>query len=163
VYWGLQYVLDSLELCPIGAFGCRFRLPLVDPVPVLALGVDLSLVGTADGGRVTPLRGGYDPECRFTYRPNWGLPGWPDGEQTAGPVLGFSRTNVHPGEKVRAIVVPLFVEHYPEWRDVAPGDVLRMYEGSRVCGLGHVRWVEAATWYMPDDEQERLVAWLDGR
>jgi hypothetical protein len=132
----------------------------MDPVSVLAIGIDLDLVPTKDGGRVTPLLGGYAKDSRFTYRPNWGLPDWPEGKQTAGPVLGFSQTNIRPGEHVRAILVALFLDHTPGWRDVGPSDVLRMYEGSRICGHGRVGWAESATWPMPEDEQERLVAWL---
>jgi hypothetical protein len=134
--------------------------PLVESVSVLAIGVDLDLVSTEDGGRTTPLRGGYAEGSRLTYRPNWGLPHWPHGEQTAGPVLGFSRTNIHPGDCARAILVPLFLDHAPDWRDVGQGDDLRMYEGPRLCGQGRVRWIEPATWEMPDDEQQRLVQWL---
>jgi len=119
-----------------------------------------STLPTGDGGRETPLLGGYAKENRFTYRPNWGLPGWTDGDQTAGPVLGFSRTNIRPGEQVRAVLVPLFLDHAPGWLDVEPGDMLRMYEGARVCGHGPVRWVEITTWRMPEEEQDRLVGWL---
>jgi hypothetical protein len=126
----------------------------------LAIGVDLQLVPTADGGRQNPLRGGCAAENRFKYRPNWGLPGWAEGEQTAAPVLGFSRIDIHPGEAVRAVLVPLFPEHVPAWRDVGPADELRMYEGARICGRATVVWVEPATWFMPDDQQERFTQWL---
>jgi hypothetical protein len=132
----------------------------MESVSTVAIGIDLDLVTSEDGGRQTPLLGGYAKENRFTYRPNWGLPGWADGDQTAGPVLGFSSTNVHPGDRTRAILVPLFIDHAPQWLDVRPDDVLRMYEGARVCGYGHVRWAKPATWHMPEDEQERLVDWL---
>ena len=99
---------------------------------------------------------------RFKYRPNWGLPGWADGDQTAGPVLGFSHVNIQPGEDVRAVVVPLFPERVTAWREVEPRDTLRMYEGSRICGRGIVCWVEPATWHMADDEQEHFAQWLSG-
>ena len=62
----------------------------MEAVSTLALGVELQLVSTEDGGRETALKGGCAPSDRFTYRPNWGLPVWGTGEQTAGPVLGFS-------------------------------------------------------------------------
>lgn len=133
---------------------------VMEPVRTVAIGIDLDLVPSNEGGRQTPLLGGYAAKDRFTYRPNWGLPGWGDGEQTAGPVLGFSRTNVLPGDQVRAILVPLFIDHAPEWLDVRPGAVLRMYEGASVCGFGHVRWIKPATWHMPEDEQESLAGWL---
>lgn len=131
----------------------------VEPIDTLALGIDLKLVPTAEGGRATPLLGGHEVGHRFTYRPNWGLPGWPDGEQTAAPVLGFSRSNIAPGESARAIIVPLFVE-LVRWSDVHDGDELRMYEGSRICGTARVCWVKRATCPMPADEQEMLLPWL---
>lgn len=106
----------------------------MEPASTVVIGVDLDLVPSSEAGRQTPLLGGYAVKARFTYRPNWGLPGWADGDQTAGPVLGFSDMNVRPGERVRAIVVPLFIDHVPEWLDVQLGALLRMYEGSRVCG-----------------------------
>lgn len=132
----------------------------MDPVSTLAIGIELRLVPTAEGDRQTPLLGGCEPENRFTYRPNWGLPGWSDGEQTAGPVLGFSSTDIHPGDAARAVVVPLFAEQVPKWREISAGDTLRMYEGSRVCGHGSVVWVTPATWRMPEDEEDRFVRWL---
>jgi hypothetical protein len=134
----------------------------MEPVSTLAIGIDLHVVSTADGGRQTPLLGGHAPENRFKYRPNWGLPGWADGEQTAAPVLGFLRVNIQPGENARAVLVPLFPEHVPRWREVQPGDALRMYEGSRICGRAVVRWIEPATWHMPDDQQEHFAQWLSG-
>lgn len=134
----------------------------MDPFETLAIGLELRLVPTAEGGRQTPLLGGSAPENRFTYRPNWGLPGWADGEQTAAPVLGFSRSDIHPGDTVRAVAVPLFPAEVPAWRTVAVGDTLRMYEGSRICGYGVVAWVAPATWHMPIDEQEEFSRWLAG-
>jgi hypothetical protein len=134
----------------------------MEPIRTLAIAIDLHVISTAEGGRQTPLLGGCAPANRFTYRPNWGLPGWANCEQTAGPVLGFSRVNVQPGEDTRAVVVPLFIDRVPGWREVQPGDVLRMYEGSRVCGRGIVYWVEPATWPMPTDKQECFARWLSG-
>ena len=131
-------------------------------VSTFALGIELHLVPTAEGGRLTPLLGGCEPGNRFTYRPNWGLPEWVDGEQTAAPVLGFSRSDIQPGDDVRAIIVPLFPVEVPAWQDVAVDHVLRMYEGSRICGRGVVVWVEPATWHMPKDEEEQLARWLAG-
>ncbi len=132
----------------------------MDPIRALALGIELHFVPTAEGGRKTALPGGCEPVDRFTYRPNWGLPGWVDGDQTGAPVLGFSRSDIQPGDDVRAVIVPMFPEDVPAWHDVAAGDVLRMYEGSRICGLGVVVWVEEVTWRMPKDEEDRLGQWL---
>lgn len=132
----------------------------MDSIQTVGLGLDLHVVSTDGGGRRTPLLGGFAPENRFKYRPNWGLPGWADGEQTAGPVLGFSRTDIQPGEDARAVIVPLFPGHVPAWLDVEPGDTLRMYEGSHVCGRAVVRFTVPTKWFMPEEDQERLVKWL---
>ena len=150
---------SALSKGPAGECCARRYARGVETIDSLALGIHVKLVPTAEGGRATPLLGGHEVGHRFTYRPNWGLPGWPDGDQTAAPVLGFSRSNIAPGENARAIIVPLFRE-VGRWGDVNDGDELRMYEGSRVCGRARVCWVRATTWPMPLDEQDRLVQWL---
>jgi hypothetical protein len=134
----------------------------MEPISTLAIGIDLHLVPTAEGGRRTALLGGCDPGSRFTYRPNWGLPGWVDGEQTGAPVLGFSRSDIQPGDHARAVIVPIFPTEVPAWHDIAVSDVLGMYEGSRICGRGTVLWVKPTTWRMPEDEEVRLTRWLAG-
>jgi hypothetical protein len=134
----------------------------MEAVSTLAIGVELRFVSSGEGGRQTTLRGGFAPEHRFTYRPNWGLPGWGDGEQTAGPVLGFSEADIQPGDAVRAVLVPTIPDHLPGWRKVQAGELLRMYEGPRVCGLGTVAWIEPASWPMPAGEQEQFSGWLNG-
>src|SRR5689334_3086972 len=88
----------------------------MEQAATLAFGIDLHFVATIEGGRHTALLGGCDRENRFTYRPNWGLPGWAEGDQTAGPVLGFSRIHIEPGEEARAVVVALFPDRAPGWR-----------------------------------------------
>lgn len=129
----------------------------MEPISTLAIGVDLHLTATKAGGRQGPLLGGTERGDRFTYRPNWGLPGWPDGDQTAAPVLGFSRTNIHPGEDARAVLVPLFPEKATAWRSVTPGASLRMYEGSRICGVAIVKWCEPTHWPVPQDEADKFA------
>lgn len=132
----------------------------MEPVETAALGIELFLVATDDGGRRTGLLGGHGPEHRLTYRPNWGLPGWADGAQTGAPVLAFDRVDMQPGETVHAVIVPMLPSHVPAWSHIAPGDALRMYEGSRVCGRATVRWIEPTTWPVSDVDQERLVELL---
>jgi hypothetical protein len=95
-------------------------------VPTVAIGTKLEVVPTVEGGQDTPLLGGSAVKTRFSYRPNWGLPGWADGEQAGAPILGFSRQNIQPGETVRAVIAPFFFRGTPAWRDVRPGDELRM-------------------------------------
>lgn len=142
--------------------GLMWNAAGMEAVGTLAIGVELQLVPTGDGGRETALKGGSAPGDRFTYRPNWGLPVWGVGEQTAGPVLGFSADDIQPGDTVRAVLVPTIPDHLPGWRKVEVGEVLRMYEGPRVCGLGTVVWIEPATWPMPPREQDQFTGWLKG-
>lgn len=132
----------------------------MDPFVTLAFGVDLHLVSTAEGGRHTPLLGGTEKQNRFNYRPNWGLPGWTDGEQTAGPVFGFSTIDINPGDDTAAIFVAVFRDNVPEWELVEVGDVLRMYEGSRICGVATVRWIELTTWPATEADESRFTSWL---
>lgn len=100
----------------------------MEPIETVAVGLELRLVPTDEDGRQAPLLGGSAQDNRFTYRPNWGLPGWAEGEQTAAPVLGFSRSDIRPGDTVRAVAVSLFPAELPAWRDVVVGDELRIYE-----------------------------------
>jgi hypothetical protein len=133
----------------------------MEVIATVAVGIDLAFVPTADGGRQNPLLGGSTVETRFTYRPNWGLPGWVDGEQTAAPVLGFSQEDIQPGESVHAVIAPLVVERVPAWKALRPGDELRMYEGLRICGRGTVIWVKPSNWPMPEVDQVRFTRWFE--
>lgn len=130
------------------------------PVSTYALGLDLRLTTTEAGGRRTALTGGTGPGARFAYRPNWGLPHMRPPEQTGAFVLGFSRSEVHPGDAVRVVAVSPFAEMRGHWSRVRPGDVLPMYEGSRVCGHGRVVWSIESTWPLEDDDERRFLTWL---
>jgi hypothetical protein len=121
------------------------------------LGIRLTLTATAEGGRGTPLHGGSDPSARLGYRPNWGLPGWRDGRQTAAPVLGFTSVDIRPGDSTSAVIVAWFADEVPEWWYVEPGEVLRMYEGRRVCGTATVLWTDHTQSISDISEQERLL------
>lgn len=131
----------------------------MDPVRTFAFGVDLQLARTDEGGRLTALPGGFD-DPHFQYRPNWGLPGWEAGEQTAGPIFGFTHTDLSLGSTTRAVLVALFPDHVAGWAQVVEGDVLRMYEGSKVCGFASVRWAKQATWPATDVEVAAYRSWL---
>ena len=128
---------------------------MIDARP--AFGVRLAFTTTAAGGRQRPLLGGSSIETRMQYRPNWGRPGWPDGDQTAGPVLGFTKSGISPGETTEAVIIPMFADHVPQWWDVGPGDVLRMYEGSRICGIATILWADRTALRLTDLEAERLL------
>lgn len=129
----------------------------METISTLALGVELQLSTTADGGRTTSLTCGLDAASRFRYRPNWGLPCWAIGEQAGAPVLAFSSSEVAPGQTVHDVVVPLNLENVPAWLDLVPGYLLRLYEGPRICGHGTVTWVESTIWPMPPEVQERFA------
>ncbi|MFK0072210.1 hypothetical protein [Arthrobacter woluwensis] len=129
----------------------------METTSTLALGIELHLSTTGDGGRATSVTKGLSEAHRFKYRPNWGLPGWAVGEQAGAPVLAFSRSEVVPGHTVHAVIVPLAADKVPDWFKLAPGDLLRLYEGPRICGHATVTWVEASTWPMPSEAQDRFV------
>ena len=93
--------------------------------PWLAIGLDLTLVPTAEGGRSAPVR--FDTP--LGYRPNWGLPGMTGTGQTGAPVLCCSATVLTPGDNARAVIIPLADAHLVEWRLLGQGDKLRMFEG----------------------------------
>lgn len=126
-------------------------------------GIRLTLTSTGEGGRRTPLPGGSEPSARFSYRPNWGLPGWRDGQQSGAPVLGFATSDIAPGDTTAAVIIAPFVDATPEWRSIVPGDVLRMYEGSRVCGTATVLWTDQTDSMGDATEQERLLGLLTSR
>jgi hypothetical protein len=68
----------------------------------LAIGLDLTLVPTAQGGRRTPVL--FAEPLR--YRPNWGLPGMTGTDQTGAPVLCSSASPLAPGDSARAVIIP---------------------------------------------------------
>jgi hypothetical protein len=123
--------------------------------PWLAIGLDLTLVPTTQGGRSTPIR--FDTP--LGYRPNWGLPGMTGTSQTGAPVLCSSVSVLAPGDSARAVIIPLTGAHLAEWRLLDPGDTLRMFEGSQVCGHATVRWTENTHRPVPPTDQARFRAW----
>ncbi len=125
--------------------------------PWLAVGLDLTLVPTGEGGRSTPLR--VDTPLR--YRPNWGLPGMTGTDQTGAPVLCSSASLLAPGEGARAVIIPLSDAHLVNWRLLDPGDTLRMFEGARICGHATVRWTENTSRPVPVSDEARFRAWAN--
>ena len=128
----------------------------------LALGLALRFTTTDEGGRTMVLPGGFGREVRFQYRPNWGLPGMEPPEQTGAPVLGFSKEGIAPGDEVRVVIVPPFPQMLSQWATVDLGDVLPMYEGLRVCGLGRVLWKRMLPEGLGDLEEDAFRRWLAG-
>ena len=122
----------------------------------------LFLKPTLDGGRKTALAGGSGPESRYQYRPNWGLPGMDPPDQTGALVLAFSRTNISPGESVRAVIIPPFPAVMDQWAEVQPGTRLPMYEGPNVVGVGKVLWVRECDLPLSPRDEATYRAWAEG-
>lgn len=55
-------------------------------------------------------------------------------------MLCFGHVPAAPGDRLRAVIVPMFPDEVPGWRDLVAGDPLVMYEGSRVCGRAMATW-----------------------
>jgi hypothetical protein len=123
----------------------------------LAIGLDLTLVPTAQGGRSAPVR--FDTP--LGYRPNWELPGRTGTDQSGAPILFSSARLLAPGDSARAVAVPLTDAHMAEWRLLSRGDKLRMFEGPRVCGYATVRWAENTSLPVPVTDQARFRAWTN--
>ena len=132
----------------------------MESLATFVFGLELHLTPTADGGRQTTLLGGSATDRRFNYRPNWGLPGMTAPEQTGAPVFAFSREHIAPGEDARAVIVAMFPEEVPLWSAVPEGADLPMYEGPRVCGVGHVVWRAETQLPVSDADESRFLAWL---
>lgn len=131
----------------------------MDGHPSLALGLRLRLTTPDEGGRRTPIGVSGEPVGQFQYRPDWALPHAPE-RLTAAPVVGFSRTPVEPGATVRAVIVSLWPQSLSIWQKVVLGDILRMHEGARVCGLGTVLCVRPVSLPLSRTESSALEAWL---
>ena len=133
---------------------------MADALPWLAFGLELRLTTTAEGGRKTPL-GLVDYEA-LQYRPNWGLPGMEHPAQVGAPVLCFGSTPLHPGDRTRAVIIPLVDLSLPLWEEVKVGDELRMYEGPKVCGYGLVAWVAKTLRPVPLSDHKKFDTWCRG-
>lgn len=131
-----------------------------DAFQTFAFGVELRLTTASEGGRSSPLSGDAITEARFAYRANWGLPGVTAPGQTGAPVLAFSQEPVEPGDEVRAVIVVPYPQTVPDWAAVEVGDVLPMYEGSRVCGHGRIAWRRQTLLPLPAEVQDAFMAWI---
>jgi hypothetical protein len=121
----------------------------------LAIGLDFTLAPTAEGGRQTEVLF-KEP---LGYRPDWGLPGMTGTDQTGAPVLCSSADTLAPGYTARAVIIPLTDAHMTEWCLLNEGDMLRMFEGPRVCGHAVVRWTENTSCPVPGIDKDRFSAW----
>ena len=125
-----------------------------------AVGIDLHLAATEDGGRSKPLgAAGYKP---YEYRPNWRVPGMAPPNQIGAPVLHFGATPLYPGDRTRAVIVPFAATSLDLWRALNPGDELVLLEGPRICGQAHVAWITATTWPVLPHASESFMDWCTG-
>jgi hypothetical protein len=131
----------------------------VEPRQTLAFGLDLCLTTEYEGGRRTAIGGVEQPVGHFQYRPDWALP-LADGGLSAGPVVGFSKPTVAPGDRVRAVIVALVPHSLPWWEQVEPGAVLPMHEGPRVCGYGTVVWRRSVSLPLTEADTSLVQTWL---
>jgi len=143
----------------IAAWCDHDRMALADGPgePWLAIGLSLTLVPTAAGGRQTPLLLA-EP---FRYRPNWGLPGMTGTEQTGAPVLCSSASVLAPGGSARVVVIPLTDAYMTAWCLLNQGDQLRMFEGPQICGNATVQWTQSITVPVPAADQARFLGWAN--
>jgi hypothetical protein len=127
--------------------------------PWLALGLELQLVTTADGGRRTPVLLA-EP---LRYRPNWGLPSMTGAEQAGAPVLCSSASEIAPGGLARVVIIPLSDHALPRWQQVRDGDQLRMFEGTRICGHATVLWTSPTRRPLSEGDRARFRDWTSSR
>ena len=59
-----------------------------------------------------------------------------DGWLVGGPVLCLGKRPPVPGETTRAVITPSAPGGFRLWETVTVGDDLRMFEGTRLCGIG---------------------------
>jgi hypothetical protein len=132
---------------------------MVDDLTGFAVGLELTLVPTSEGGRRSAVISGPGK----SYRPNWGLPTMVPPDQTGAPVFAMSPAQLSPGERARAVILPPFPEIIPRWRrEVVPDVVLPMYEGMRVVGHGRVLWVAETDLVVSAPDEARVIRWLAG-
>lgn len=117
------------------------------------------MTSTEEGGRTKPV--GTARYVKYSYRPNWRLPGMTDG-QVGAFVLHLAATPLAPGETARAVIVPLAPVSMPLWEQVQVGDELRMFEGGRLCGIATVSWRTTTERPPHQQDEERFVAWAEG-
>lgn len=55
-------------------------------------------------------------------------------------MLCFGHVPAAPGDRLRAVIVPMFPDEVAGWRDLVAGDALVMYEGTRIYGRATVVW-----------------------
>lgn len=128
----------------------------------LALGVSLRFLTSDEGGRSKALGIADTDYVKYAYRPNWGLPDMTGTDQVGAPVLWLQHFPVNLGDTVRAVIVPLAPGSLHLWERVHPGDVLRMFEGPRVCGQAVVEWVRRTVRPVPDADTDRFIVWAEG-
>ena len=83
-------------------------------------------------------------------------------EQVGAPVLCFGRMPVYPGDRVRAVLVPLVAPTLNAWSAVRLGDELVLHEGLRECGRASVEWIRSTEVPLPEADADRFCSWASG-
>ena len=126
-----------------------------DPDAHIALGIELQLIPTEQGGRATPI--GPLRRDGPQYRPNWGFEALGDPPaQTGAPVVSWEKSLVNPGDRMRAVIVAMYPEY---WGTVSAGAALSMYEGRRECGRATVVWRAPTDWPVSVEDYARFDRW----
>jgi hypothetical protein len=124
--------------------------------PWLAIGLDLTPVTSAGGSRQTPLLV-MEP---LRYRADWALPGMSGTAQAGAPLLSCSSVwTLAPGSSARAVIIPLTDSDLSQWRQLGPGDRVRLLDGPQVRADAVVRWTETTRLPVPRTDIARFENW----
>ena len=141
---GLKYRELGARLCDARCMASR---------KVIAIGIDLYLRTTSEGGRAGWLAGGASG-----YRPDWRLQEMAEREVAGIAALHLPRGQVELGDSVRAVILSISPRSFLRWLGVREGDELSMMEGARVCGDATVLWIARGSGAWPD---ARYLAWIE--
>lgn len=150
----------SLRAAMIQAMSARdLRAATAKEKACVALGIILTLIPTAEGGRKQSIVPGPELE----YRPNWGLPGMVGTEQIGAPVYRVGKNPLAPGESARAVIVSFLSPVARElWQAVNVGDELRMFEGGNIRRKALVEWTRETKRPVPPEDDAEFATWVDG-
>jgi hypothetical protein len=125
--------------------------------PWLAIGLDLTPAISAGGSRQTPLLV-IEP---LRYQASWALPGMTGGAERLGaPILCCSSAwTVAPGSTARTVIIALTDSDLSQWRQLSPGDLLRLPDGPQDRARAVVRWTETTRLPVPVTDIARFETW----
>lgn len=128
----LRSAYDTLGRAP-GAIRCRYRIHALEHGFIEA---ELTLLGTEDGGRKSPIRSGH----RGTFVPGGAAAGNGADQRMDARLTVESSVRVDPGESRIVRLYP--TGSLPAWQAVRPGHLLLLVDRDRL--QGHVAVLRAA-------------------